>query len=86
MTECCQIALNRCNVWLAPDIYMVDSPGMEGYIQAAGHMLMNRMLFATAWPLLPFKFGREAYENSGVPADALPYFMGRNAAEFLGLD
>lgn len=85
VTECCQIALNRQNVWLAPDIYMVESPGMTDYIRAAGHMLVQRMLFATAWPLLPFKYGRDAYEKSGVPADALPYFMGKNAAEFLGL-
>lgn len=86
VTACCQIALNRGNVWLAPDIYMVRSPGMADYIMAANHLLRERIIFASAYPILPLDKAVEAYRTCGLSEAALPYVMGKNAAAFLGLD
>ena len=86
VTECCQIALNRGNVWLAPDIYMVRSPGMADYVMAANHLLRERIIFASAYPILPLDKAVEAYRSCGISEASLPYVMGKNAAAFLGLD
>lgn len=86
VTECCQIALNRGNVWLAPDLYMVRSPGMADYIMAANHLLRERIIFASAYPILPLGKAVEAYRNCGISEASQPYVMGKNAAAFLGLN
>ena len=85
VTEACQIALNRRNVYLAPDIYMVRSPGMAEYVTAASHLLRDRVIFASAYPILPLREARLAYEQSGVRPEALPLLMGGNTARFLKL-
>lgn len=86
VTEVCQIALNRKNVYLVPDIYMVRSPGMRDYVMAASHLLRERVIFASAYPILPLKEARQAYEQSGVRPEALPLLMGGNAARFLHME
>lgn len=86
VTEVCQIALNRKNVYLVPDIYMVRSPGMRDYVTAASHLLRERVIFASAYPILPLKEARQAYEQSGVRPEALPLLMGGNAARFLHME
>lgn len=85
VTEVCQIALNRGNVYLAPDFYMIESPGMQDYVMAANCLLKERMMFASAYPLMPIKGAAEYYMNCGVREDCLPYLMHDNAVEFLGL-
>lgn len=84
VAEVCQIALNHGNVWLAPDIYMVRSPGMFDYAMAANHILRHRFIFASAYPILPLKEARQAYEEQLVPAAKNAVF-GENAMEFLSL-
>lgn len=85
VTEVCQIALNRKNVYLAPDIYMVRSPGMGDYVLAANYLLRERVMFASAYPILPLKEAVDAYTQGGVREAALPLLMGENAARFLRL-
>lgn len=50
---------------------------------AASHLLRERVIFASAYPILPLKEARQAYEQSGVRPEALPLLMGGNAARFL---
>lgn len=85
VTEVCHIALNRQNVYIAPDFYMIESAGMYDYISAASYNLKHRMMFASAYPLAPIKFAADYYMNCGVKENALPYLMHDNAVEFLGL-
>lgn len=85
VTEVCQIVLNRGNVWLAPDFYMVNAPGDQDYVKATRFTARGKLMFASAWPLMPLKESRQYYENSGILPEVLPGVMGDNAAKFLGL-
>ena len=49
------MAINRNNLYLAPDFYMIESPGQTDYVMAANCLLQNRLMFASAYPLMPLK-------------------------------
>ena len=85
VTEICQMAVNRGNLYLAPDFYMIESPGQADYIMAANCLLKDRLMFASAYPLMPLKESSEYYMNSGIKEEILPKVMYQNAAEFLNL-
>lgn len=85
VTEVCQMAVNRNNLYLAPDFYMIESPGQTDYVMAANCLLQNRLMFASAYPLMPLKESSEYYMNSGIKEEILPNVMYHNAAEFLDL-
>lgn len=85
VTEVCQMAVNRGNLYLAPDFYMIESPGQTDYIMAANYLLKDRLMFASAYPLMPLKESSEYYINSGIKDAVLPNVMYNNAAQFLNL-
>ena len=84
VSEVCQIALNRRNVYLAPDFYMLRSPGMADYAMAANYLLRARVIFSSAYPLMPLKGAKEGY-LAQLRDEVKPLVMGENAARFLGL-
>lgn len=86
VTEMCQLAVNHQNLYLAPDFYMIESPGQADYVMAANYLLKDRLMFASAYPLMPLKEASEYYMNSGIRAEVLPNIMYNNAANFLGLN
>ena len=86
VTEVCQMAVNRGNLYLAPDFYMIESPGQNDYVLAANCLLKDRLMFASAYPLMPLKEASEYYMQSGIKDEVLPNIMYSNAAEFLGLN
>jgi predicted TIM-barrel fold metal-dependent hydrolase len=47
------IAFRRPNLYLGPDMYLHELPGMDTYIRAANSFLRERMLFGTAYPFCP---------------------------------
>lgn len=85
VTEVCQMAINHKNLYLAPDFYMIESPGQADYVMAANYLLQDRLMFASAYPLMPLKEASEYYMNSGIKEDILPKVMYQNAVDFLGL-
>ena len=84
VSEVCQIALNRRNVYLAPDFYMLRSPGMDEYAMAANYLLRERVIFSSAYPIMPLKGAKEGYLVQ-LRDEVKPLVMGENAARFLGL-
>lgn len=86
VTEVCQMAVNRGNLYLAPDFYMIESPGQNDYVLAANCLLKDRLMFASAYPLMPLKEASEYYMQSGIKDEVLPNIMYNNAADFLGLN
>ena len=84
VSEVCQNALNRRNVYLAPDFYMLRSPGMADYAMAANYLLRERVIFSSAYPIMPLKGAREGY-LAQLRDEVKPLVMGENAARFLGL-
>ena len=81
----CQLAVNHNNLYLAPDFYLIESPGAADYITAANYLLQERLMFASAYPLMPLKEASAYYMNCGISEEALPKIMYENAVEFLGL-
>ena len=85
VTEICQIAFNRRNVYLAPDMYMINAPGSRDFIAAANGILYDRILFASAAPIISIRDAARHYRNCGIDPRFLPYVMEENAKRFLGL-
>lgn len=73
------------NVYLVPDMYMVNSPGDNDYITAANYLLQDKMIFASAYPLLPLEetinFLKKKLRN-----EVWEKFFYSNAAKVLNLD
>lgn len=86
VTQVCQIALYRRNVYIAPDFYMIETPGMNDYITAANTLLSDRIIFGSAYPIMPMKEASEYYIHSGIKESVLPKVMYENAKEFLGIE
>lgn len=80
------VALKRNNVWLLPDFYMYESPGRNDYVYAINTMLRDKMMYASAYPLVSLETAIDCNMNCGIKEDVLPDFMYNNAAKFLGLD
>ena len=85
VTEFSEIAFNRGNVWLAPDMYMLGAPGSGDYVRAANGLLYDRMIFASASPIISITDAVWHYTHCGVRRDRLPFLMEHNARAFLGL-
>lgn len=85
VTEFCQLAFNRGNIYLAPDMYMLNAPGSSDYIAAANGILYDKMIFASAAPIISIRDAKQHYQNCGVKEKFLPYLMEQNARRFLRL-
>ncbi len=85
VTEFCQLAFNRGNIYLAPDMYMLNAPGSADYIAAANGILYDRMIFASAAPIISIKDAERHYKTCGIKEEFLPYVMEKNACRFLRL-
>lgn len=83
--QVCEIAFNRGNVWIAPDMYMINAPCSPDYILAANGILYDRIIFASAAPIISIYDAAAHYRNCGVRKERLPFLMGDNAKNFLGL-
>lgn len=85
VTEICQLAFNHNNIYIAPDMYMINAPGSMDYIVAANGLLYDRMIFASAAPIISIRDAAYHYQNCGVKEKFLPYLMEKNARRFLGI-
>jgi len=82
----CSVALNRPNVYLSADCYLIRTPGYQDYITAANYFLKNKLIFGSAYPLLPICDAVNFYLNCGIREEVLPNIMYNNAAKALSLD
>lgn len=80
------VAFKHPNVFISPDAYMFF-PGGTGYLEAANGLLMDKMLFGTAYPAAGTLPEMMAKASALALSDAArPKFMGLNAARLLGID
>lgn len=63
VTEACGMAFRRPNVYLIPDAYGVSIPGYQQWVDAANTYLADRLLFGTAYPIVPLKPMVEAFRR-----------------------
>lgn len=80
------VCYRRPNIWLSPDMYIFGGmPGAQDYVNAANGFLADRFLFGTAYPLLPFKDGVDAFLRFPLKESVIDRVLYKNAAELLGL-
>lgn len=84
--QICFVAFKRPNLYLCPDMYMFNVPGVADYVAAANTFLSERMLFGTAYPFIGFKEGVEHFCSLPFRKDVLPRLLYKNAIAALKLD
>tara|TARA_B100000315_G_scaffold151163_1_gene139972 strand:+ start:3294 stop:4124 length:831 start_codon:yes stop_codon:yes gene_type:complete len=85
VTEACGVALRRPNVYLVPDAYGVSMPGYQQWVEAANTYLADRLLFGTAFPIVPLKPMVEAFRKLPFRDDVREKVEYSNAARLLNL-
>lgn len=78
--------MRRGNLYVSPDMYMINTPGSADYIMAANFILRDKMLFGTAYPFVDFQSGVNYYKNCGIKEENLPLIMYENAAKLLHIN
>lgn len=86
VTQMCQVALARKNVYISPDIYMINNPGASDYIAAANYMLTEKILYGSAYPAVSMEQAANYFKNCGIRKEVLADLMYHNAAKLLGLE
>jgi predicted TIM-barrel fold metal-dependent hydrolase len=79
------VCYRRPNIYLSPDMYLFGMPGAMDYVNAANGFMAERFLFATAYPLMSFKDGIEAFLKFPLKESVIDRIFYRNAAELLGI-
>ena len=80
------VAFKRPNLYLCPDMYMYNMPGVSDYVMAANTFLSERFLFGTAYPFIGFREGVEQFKALPFKPEVLPNLLYRNAIKALKLD
>ncbi|WP_270938295.1 amidohydrolase family protein [Falsiroseomonas oryzae] len=84
--EMVSVAFRRPNLFLCPDMYLIDLPGMDDYLRAANSFLAEQILFGTAYPFCPLGPYVERFLRLPIRDAARERILWRNAAELLGLE
>lgn len=74
------------NMYLAPDMYMYNMPGVQDYVIAANGFLKERFLFGSGYPYIPLKEAVELFLKLPFRKDVLPNILYANMANVLKLD
>lgn len=85
VSEILHVAFRRANVYLSPDQYLCNLPGMGDYIRAANGFLCDRFLYASSYPFIGVKIYADWFRSLPIRPELMPRLMHDNAARFLGL-
>jgi len=83
--EALHVAFRRPNLYVCPDMYLHELPGMNDYILAANSFLSERFLFGTAYPFCPLEQYTEWFRSLPINARAMDNILYRNARRLLAL-
>jgi predicted TIM-barrel fold metal-dependent hydrolase len=83
--EILHVAFRRPNVYLSPDQYLCNMPGMNDYVAAANGFLADRFLYASSYPFISVKGYADWFRRLPIRPELLDGIMHGNAARFLGL-
>jgi predicted TIM-barrel fold metal-dependent hydrolase len=83
--EIIHVAFRRPNLYLSPDMYLPNLPGMDDYVRAANGFLADQFLFATAYPFCPLNDYTDWFLSLPLKPDVFEKVLYRNAARVLGL-
>lgn len=83
--EIIHVAFRRPNLYLSPDMYLYNLPGMDEYIQAANGFMRDRFLFGTAYPLCPLVEYTKWFLDLPIKPEIMESILYRNAARILNM-
>lgn len=84
-TEMAHVAFCKENVYMSPDIYLINAPGFKTYIDAA-NFLYDKVIFASAYPGVPMQEAINFYKTCGIKEEYHQYIFYKNAAKVLGIE
>ncbi len=85
VTEILHVAYRRTNVYVSPDQYLCNLPGMNDYLIAANGFLADRFLYASSYPFIGVKIYHDWFRTLPIKPELLDGILYGNAARFLGL-
>ena len=80
------IAFRRPNIYVSPDQYLANMPGMDDYIRAADGFLADRFLYASSYPFTPVEDYAAWFKKLPIRPEAMEKVLFRNAAKLLRID
>ncbi len=83
--EILHVAFRRENVYISPDMYLHEAPGMDEYLKAARGFLSERFLYASCYPLAPVREYAEWFQRLPFDDETRERILWKNAAGLLGL-
>lgn len=86
VSEILHVAFRRPNLYLSPDQYLCNMPGMDDYVRAANGFLAERFLYASSYPFIGVKRYADWFRALPIRRELLPQLMYGNAARFLGIE
>jgi len=84
--EILHVAFRRPNLYLSPDQYLCNMPGMDEYVRAANGFLSERFLYASSYPFISAKGYAQWFAGLPIRKEVMERLLWRNAAEFLNLE
>lgn len=84
VSEILHVAFRRANVYVSPDMYLYNMPGMDDYLKAADGFLADRFVFASAYPLVPLEEYAQWFVRLPLKPENMEKCVYRNAAGLLG--
>lgn len=83
--EILHVAFRRPNLYISPDQYLCNMPGMNDYLIAANGFLSDRFLYASSYPFISVREYAAWFRKLPLKPELLDRIMYRNAAQFLGI-
>lgn len=83
--EVLHIAFRRPNVFLSPDMYLCNMPGMDDYIKAANGFLADRFIYASAYPLAPARQYADWFQTLPLAPESMEKALFHNSARLLNI-
>lgn len=77
------IAFRRPNLYLSPDMYLVNMPGVTDYVRAADGFLCERFIYGSSFPLCPAKATLDWFNTLPIGAANKQRILHDNARAFL---
>lgn len=78
------LALCRPNVYIMPDLYIYNTPGMWDYVAAINTVCKEKVIFGSAYPIVSQKESVAQNMNCGIRGQFLENVFYNNALKFLG--
>lgn len=79
------VAFRRPNVFVCPDMYLLNSPGCQDYVAAANEYMQDQFLFATSYPFSPLKEYLDGFLALPWKPQVVDKLLYKNAQRVLGL-